>query len=257
MSARRAAIIIPTYEEEENLKRLIPRLEETTKSLGVAFHIFIVDDSPTEATAKIARKFAREYGNITIIRRGAKLGLGSAYIEGFRLALKLGYDYVFEMDADLSHDPIYLSRILKRLDKCDVVIGSRYISGGGTKNWPIYRVLISKIANLFARFVLNIRDLQDVTSGYRGYRAEILKRVNLKSIKSSGYAFQVEVLHRCLEIGASVCEVPIVFVERAHGKSKLSKGEIFNFIKSVILLKLRPKIYSAKIGHKFASFISS
>lgn len=214
----RALVILPTYNEAENLQVLIPAI----LAYG-GFDILVVDDASPDGTGAVADRLADGHaGRVAVLHRPRKLGLGSAYVVGFKHALATGYDAVFEMDADLSHDPADLPRLLAALEAADVVIGSRYISEGGTRHWSLLRRAISRGGSLYARLVLGL-PVHDATSGFKCFRRTALEALDLDAIRSNGYAFQVELKYRCAQRGLRIVELPIVFVERRVGRSKLSK----------------------------------
>lgn len=214
----KTVIIIPTYNEIDNLR---PLVEETGK-YAPETDILIVDDNSPDGTGQLADELRRENPQVQVLHRPGKLGLGTAYIAGFQYALAQGYDAAFEMDADFSHDPRYLPDFLKAIEQADLVIGSRYIPGGDTPNWSMLRRLISGSGNIFARFMLGI-PVHDCTAGYRLYRCEALACLNLDTIQSQGYAFQVEMAYRVVKQGFKIVETPIVFLDRRVGKSKMSR----------------------------------
>ena len=211
-------IIIPTYNEIENL----PPLLKEIYSYAPESDILIVDDNSPDGTGELADKIHEENAQVHVLHRAGKLGLGTAYIEGFKYAIEHGYDAAFEMDADFSHDPKYLPDFLKAIENADLVIGSRYIPGGDTPNWTMLRRLISGGGNIFARFMLGI-PVHDCTAGYRCYRREVLESIDLDSIQSQGYAFQIELANRVMQHGFKIVETPIVFMDRRVGKSKMSR----------------------------------
>ncbi len=211
-------IIIPTYNEIDNLR---PLLEEIF-SYAPETDILIVDDNSPDGTGDLADEIHNENPRVHVLHRPGKLGLGTAYIAGFKYAIEHNYDAAFEMDADFSHDPRYLPDFLKAIENADVVIGSRYIPGGNTPNWSMLRRLISGGGNIFARFMLGI-PVHDCTAGYRCYRREVLEKIDLDTIQSQGYAFQVELAYRVMKQGFKIVETPIVFMDRRVGKSKMSR----------------------------------
>ena len=218
---KKILIIIPTYNESENIKLLMEQIVNTISDAD----ILIVDDDSPDGTAQEVGTFAKNISaNIDVIVRKGVRGLGSAYITGFKYGLKYKYDIT--MDADLSHNPRYLPTFLKAIEHYDVVVGSRYIKDGGTINWRIRRILLSWLANKFARFVLNLKG-HDLTSGFRAYRRPILEAINLDKVRSNGYSFLVEMLFLTQKKGARVKETPIIFYDRTMGKSKISKREIY------------------------------
>lgn len=228
------SIIIPTYNERENIARLIPLIQEVFNDYNVKGEIIIVDDNSPDKTGNLAEEFAKIYGNIRVIHRKEKLGLGSAYKTGFKEAKG---KIVFEMDADHSHDPRAIPLFIEQIEKgADVVIGSRYITGGSIVGWPFQRKLISKYANLLANFILGI-NVKDATSGYRAYTRRALNDIDIDTIKSTGYAFQLEMAHRARKKSFKIFEIPITFVDRKTGKSKLSRTEILKFFSTVFRLK--------------------
>jgi dolichol-phosphate mannosyltransferase len=211
-------IIIPTYNEIENL----PPLLKEIFSYAPEADILIVDDNSPDGTGELADKFHEENAQVHVLHRAGKLGLGTAYIEGFKYAIGHDYDTAFEMDADFSHDPKYLPDFLKAIENADLVIGSRYIPGGDTPNWTMIRRIISGGGNIFARFMLGI-PVHDCTAGYRCYRRQVLESIDLDSIQSQGYAFQIELAYRVMQHGFKIVETPIVFMDRRVGKSKMSR----------------------------------
>lgn len=218
----RSLIIIPTYNERENL----PELLGAILAQAPATHMLIVDDHSPDGTGEMADDLARRDGRIHVLHRPGKQGLGTAYIQGFRYAIDQGYDLIFEMDADFSHDPQYLPAFFDAAQHADLVIGSRYIPGGATPNWSLARRIISGGGNRFTRFMLNL-PVHDCTSGFRCYHRRALEAIDFASIDSRGYAFQVELVYRTIMNGLLVTEVPIVFYDRRVGQSKMS-GTIFN-----------------------------
>ncbi len=211
-------IIIPTYNEAENLRPLL----QAIFSFVAATDILIVDDNSPDGTGELADSIAVEDSRVHVLHRPGKLGLGTAYIAGFKYAIAHGYDAAFEMDADFSHDPRYLPDFLTAIEHADLVIGSRYVHSGGTPNWSLVRRFISGGGNIFARFLLGI-PVRDCTAGYRCYRREVLESIDLDTIQSQGYAFQVELAYRVMQQGFRIVEVPIIFMDRRVGKSKMSR----------------------------------
>jgi len=225
-------LIIPTYNESANIGPLLKSVREHVPDM----HVLIIDDNSPDGTGKMADELAREYADVSVIHRAGKMGLGSAYVTGFKKALADGYDLICQMDADFSHDPSYLPAILKGMQDHDVMIGSRYIKGGGTRNWGIHRRILSRTSNFVARLILGI-GVRDCTGGFRCYKRHVIETIHPDAIFSNGYSFVEEVLYKALKSGARAGETPIVFVERRHGKSKISKREIFKAM--LTLLKLR------------------
>jgi len=211
-------IIVPTYNELDNLRPLLKEIFTYAPETDV----LIVDDNSPDGTGKLADEISSENPQVHVMHRAGKLGLGTAYIAGFKYAIEHGYDAAFEMDADFSHNPRYLPDFLKAIENADLVIGSRYISGGGTPNWSFLRRFISGGGNIFARFMLGI-PVHDCTAGYRCYRREVLESIDLDHIESQGYAFQVELAYRVYKKGFRIVEIPIIFLDRRVGKSKMSR----------------------------------
>ncbi len=213
-----ALIIIPTYNERDNLKTLC---EQVLAALPSA-DLLIVDDNSPDGTGQLADEMAAKNPRIQVLHRSGKLGLGTAYIAGFRFALSKGYEFIFEMDADFSHDPVYLPALLGAAkDGAGVVIGSRRVPGGGTENWGLSRQLISSGGSLYARTILGL-DVRDLTSGFKCFRREVLAAIDLDAVRSNGYSFQIEMTYRAIRKGFSVAEVPIIFIDRRAGQSKMS-----------------------------------
>ncbi|MFA6268262.1 MAG: polyprenol monophosphomannose synthase [archaeon] len=226
-----ATVVIPTYNEKNTIKKTIQKVF-SQKIPDVKLNIIVVDDNSPDGTAKIAKKFK----NVFVLSRPCKMGLGSAYLAGFKKAFEMNADVVFEMDADLSHDPKYLKDFIKDIKEgSDVVIGSRYIDGGGN-DWPISRKIVSKGANILAKIILWL-PAKDSTSGYRCYKTSILKKIDFSKFFTKGYAFQEEMLYYCFKKGAKISEIPIFFPNRKSGASKLKISEISRF--PFQLLKVR------------------
>ena len=217
-----ATVTIATFNERENLPLVLPLIGEQAPGLNV---IVIDDDSP-DGTGPWADEFARDHPWLTVIHRPRKSGYASAHIQGMREAMERGAQRLLTMDADLSHDPAVLPAILEGLLTHDMVVGSRYVPGGGTRNWGLFRRLLSRFGSFYARTILALKQ-RDCTTGYRGYRVDIVQRSGMLDTTTQGYGFLVEVLYRCVQAGARVLEVPIIFVDRQHGKSKLSKAIMF------------------------------
>ncbi len=237
----RVLVIIPTYNEAENIKSLIPKVLEQEKKLGssVEIEVLVVDDNSPDGTAQIVKRLQETYkGKVHLIERPGKLGLGTAYVEGFKYALENNYDYVFEMDADFSHDPKEIPKILNgALDSYDIVIGSRYSHGVSVLNWPMRRVLLSYFANLYARKMTGV-PVMDLTSGFKCISKKVLEKIDLDKIKSNGYAFQIELTVKAYYKGLKIKEHPIIFVERRSGVSKMSKKIVFEAAFMVLRLSV-------------------
>ncbi len=227
-------IIIPTYNESENLCSLL----EGIFSFAPETDVLIVDDNSPDGTGELADEIQKGDARVHVLHRPGKLGLGTAYIAGFKYALEQGYDAAFEMDADFSHDPRYLPDFLKAIEDADLVIGSRYIPNGDTPNWSVLRRLISGSGNLFARFMLGI-PVHDCTSGFRCYRHRVLESIDLDAVQSHGYAFQVELTYRVMQQEFKIVETPIVFLDRRLGTSKMSRKIVFEAFTYVLRTRLR------------------
>jgi dolichol-phosphate mannosyltransferase len=230
-------VIIPTYKEKENIERIIRKVF----SLGKEFHILIVEDNSPDGTADIVRSLMTEFpGKLFMEERKGKLGLGTAYIHGFRWALAHGYEFIFEMDADFSHNPDDLLRLYDAAKNkgADVAIGSRYITGVNVVNWPMGRVLMSYYASAYVRFVTGMT-IRDTTAGFKCYTGKVLKSIELDKIRFTGYAFQIEMKFTAWKLGYNIVEVPIIFTDRTIGESKMSKGIFKEAILGVISLRWR------------------
>jgi dolichol-phosphate mannosyltransferase len=217
----RVAVIVPTYNERENLEPIIARVRASVRDAD----ILVVDDNSPDGTGEVADKLAAADSHVHAMHRQRKSGLGSAYIAGFGWALGRGYGVLVEMDADGSHDPAELPALLAALGHADLVIGSRWVPGGTVRNWPRSRELLSRGANTYARLMLGI-NIRDATAGYRAYRAGTLRAARLEEVLSRGYCFQIDLVLRALRCGLTVTEVPITFTERTRGASKMSKGVV-------------------------------
>jgi dolichol-phosphate mannosyltransferase len=230
----RALVIIPTYDERGNIERLVDQVLSKDECLDV----LIVDDASPDGTGDVADALAAAQPRVHVLHRKGKLGLGTAYIEGFRYGLAHGYDYLLEMDADFSHDPAHLPEFLQAIQTYDVVLGSRYLHGRVTVvNWPITRLLLSYGANAYARLVTGL-PVADATGGYKCFRRQVLETINLDRIRSEGYAFQIEVTFRAWKKGFRIGEIPIVFADRDKGESKLSKRIMWEAVWRVWHLRL-------------------
>ena len=225
-------IIIPTYNERENLRPLLDEIFVNAPQSD----ILVVDDNSPDGTGNLADQIAEEDTRVHVLHREGKLGLGTAYIAGFKYAIAHEYDAAFEMDADFSHDPRYLPDFLKAIESADLVIGSRYIKGGGTPNWSLLRRFISGGGNIYTRIVLGL-PVHDCTAGYRCYRRSVLEQINLDTVRSQGYAFQVELVHRVLQHGFKIVEIPIIFMDRRVGKSKMSRKIFIEGFLSVLRIR--------------------
>jgi dolichol-phosphate mannosyltransferase len=214
----RVLVVLPTYNEAENIDRVLRRIREALPDAAV----LVVDDGSPDGTAMLAEKLGAELGSIEVLRRSAKSGLGSAYRAGFAWGLERGWEAFVEMDADLSHEPEALPSLIAPLrEGVDLVIGSRYVPGGAIPNWRWHRRLLSQGGNIYAAVLLGLH-VADSTSGFRAYRADALRRIDLAAVKAEGYGFQIEMVYQVLQHGGHVTEVPIRFVDRVEGKSKMS-----------------------------------
>ncbi len=229
----RHTVIIPTYNERENLNALV----EEIIGLGLGSHVIIVDDNSPDGTTVLADSLAKRYATVRVIHRPEKLGLGTAHIAGMKLALAEGSGHILTMDADFSHHPRYIPDLLAMLPECDMVIGSRYVQGGGTLYCTASRRVLSHGANHLARSMLKL-EAGDATAGFRAYRRSVLESIALDEIVSDGYSFLIEMLYRCQQQGWRVGEVPIIFENRQRGASKISKTEIFKAMRTVLQLSL-------------------
>jgi dolichol-phosphate mannosyltransferase len=228
-----ALVMIPTYNERENLPRIVPPLMQHDVRL------LVLDDGSPDGTGAVAEELAREYaGRISVIHRTGKRGLGRSYVDGFRRALEMGVDVAVQMDADLSHDPIYLPAVLEASERCDVAIGSRYVHGISVVNWPLKRLILSTMGNRYVRAITGL-STKDCTGGFRAWRRRAIEALPLDRILSDGYSFQVETLYEAVRAGCTVIEVPIVFVERREGESKLSHGVMMESLLMPWRLRLR------------------
>ncbi len=230
-------VIIPTYNEKENIEAII----RAVFALSVEFHVLVIDDGSPDGTAAIVKKMIAggEKERLFIVERQGKQGLGTAYIAGFKWAIEHKYDYIFEMDADFSHNPNDLVKLYEQLSDggADVAIGSRYVTGVNVVNWPMGRVLMSYFASKYVRTVLGI-DVHDTTAGFVGYRRQVLETIELDKIRFKGYAFQIEMKFTAIMCGFTVKEVPIIFVNRVLGTSKMSGGIFSEALLGVVRLKL-------------------
>lgn len=217
--AERALVVIPTYNEAPNLPNLVPQILRQDPRL----EILVVDDNSQDGTGGMAEGLAAAEPRVHVLHREAKLGLGTAYLTGFRWALERGYDFVFEMDADFSHDPAHLPEFLQAAQHADLVLGSRYLGGKVTVvNWPIGRLMLSYWANVYARWITGLR-IWDLTGGFKCFRRSVLQSIDLSQVRSNGYAFQIEMSVRAWRRGFKLVEIPIVFVDRTEGQSKMNR----------------------------------
>ena len=227
-----AVVCLPTYNERENLPRVIEALEP----LGV--RVLVIDDSSPDGTGELADTIAAERDWVSVLHRGRKEGLGPAYLAGFREVLRGDAEHVLEMDADLSHNPADVPRLIEACENgADLALGSRYVPGGGTENWGRSRRIVSAGGSLYARTLLGV-SIRDLTGGFKCFRREVLETIDLDAVHSKGYAFQIELTYRALQAGFRVVEVPIVFSDRTHGRSKMSRAIFLEAVARVPLLRL-------------------
>jgi dolichol-phosphate mannosyltransferase len=228
-------VIIPTINERENLEKLIPVILDVGKSID----ILVVDDNSSDGTGSLVDQFALETGRVHVLHRPARMGFGSAYIDGFKYAIQqTDAKYIFEMDADFSHDPKYLPDFLEAIQEADLVIGSRYVNGISIVNWPLNRFIISMFGNWYARTITRL-PLTDLTAGFKCFRRELLEQIDLDSIRSEGYSFQIEVNYLVWKSGFRIKEVPIIFVERSIGESKITGKIVREAVWRVWAVKFR------------------
>src|SRR5438094_2823652 len=236
--AERALVIVPTYNERENITRLIGAALEQDARLEV----LVVDDGSPDGTGDVVDSIAQHEPRVHIIKRARKMGLGTAYIAGFQWAIERGYDFVFEMDADFSHDPAHLSQFLRAVEDADLVLGSRYRNGKVTVvNWPIKRLLLSYCANVYARVVTGL-PLWDATGGFKCFRRRVLEAIDLAQVRSNGYAFQIEMSFRAWRKHFKIVEIPIVFVDRTEGQSKMSRS----IVREAVFMVWRLRFWSLR-----------
>ena len=241
MSAESKIVIIPTYNEKENIEKIIRKV----RSLEGDFHVLVIDDGSPDGTSGIVKGMMEEFpGTLFMIERSGKLGLGTAYLTGFKWALEHGYEYITEMDADFSHDPDDLLRLEAACRQgADVAVGSRYCKGISVVNWPIGRVLMSYFASKYVRFILGIK-VCDTTAGFVCYRRKVLQTIDLDKVKMKGYGFQIEMKYTAVRLGFNLVEVPVIFVDRKEGTSKMSSGifgEAFWGVMDLKMRKLKPR----------------
>src|SRR6478609_5243449 len=228
-----AWLVLPTYEEAENVEAFVAAARA---KLPASAQVLIVDDNSPDGTGEIADRLAEEHEGVSVLHRPRKEGLGPAYIAGFRRALAGGAGLVVEMDSDFSHEPAYLPRLIEAAERADIVIGSRYVPGGGVSDWGPLRRAISRGGSAYAQLLLSL-PVRDLTGGFKCFRREVLEAIDLDAVRSRGYAFQVEMTYRAIELGFDVAEVPIVFRDRQAGASKMSRSIVLEAIWRVPLLR--------------------
>ena len=224
-------VIIPTYNEVENIANLVGRVS------GLGFSVLVIDDNSPDGTGAVLDGMKPSNPDLYVMHRAGKLGLGTAYIQGFRWALEKKFDRIFTMDADFSHNPDYLPEFNAKLGEYDYIIGSRYVAGGGVRNWPLSRKIISRAGNFYAKIVMNFV-VNDCTSGFAGFKSGVLEAINLGEIKSEGYGFLIELKYRAFKKGFKILEYPIIFTDRTLGKSKISKNIIWEALFLVWKMKI-------------------
>lgn len=229
----KAIVVIPTYNESDNVVRLAEEILRQHDALQILF----VDDNSPDGTGKLLDRLSGCNDRIHVIHRAGKLGLGSAYRDGFKAALAMGADFIIEMDADFSHDPAQLPVFLGKIQSCDLVVGSRYLNGVSVVNWPIRRLMLSYFASVYTRLITGL-EIMDCTSGFKCFRRETIEAIDLDRVKSDGYSFQIEMNYRCMEKGLKIVEVPIIFIDRHAGSSKMSKKIVREAVFMVWKLKL-------------------
>ncbi|HEX7834194.1 MAG TPA: glycosyltransferase family 2 protein [Pseudolysinimonas sp.] len=239
----RTVVIIPTYNERVNLREIVRRVHDWVEGA----HVLVVDDASPDGTGALADELSAGDPRIHVLHRAGKAGLGAAYRAGFAWALERGYEQVVEMDADGSHDPAHLPALLAALAEADVVLGSRWVAGGGTEGWPLRRRFLSRGGSAYARLMLRLKQ-RDVTGGFRAYRADALRRIDPATVDSQGYSFQIELLWRASQQGLRITEVPITFVERVHGESKMSSAIVVEALVRVTRWGLRMPLPTQLLG---------
>ena len=236
MTARSICVCIPTYNEAENLERLVHAVFAASGRLNVAATLLVIDDNSPDGTGMIADRLAEADPRVTVLHRAEKSGIGPAYVAGFAYATAQDVDAVLQMDCDFSHDPADIGRLVAGLENADLVLGSRYVGGGAVKNWPLRRRLISRGGCWYARTVLGV-DIRDLTGGFKCFRREALTALLIGDSRVSGYGFQIEMTYRALRAGMRVLEVPITFCDRTSGSSKMGPGIAFEAARKVIALR--------------------
>jgi dolichol-phosphate mannosyltransferase len=234
MAEKKSLVIIPTFNEMENIPKLIP--EVLSKDEGI--EILVVDDNSPDGTAAYIEKLMQSNSKIHLIKRDYKMGLGTAYLTGFKYALEHSFDYIFEMDADFSHNPKEIVNFLNEIKNYDLVLGSRYISGVNVVNWPMRRLILSYSANVYTKIITGLH-INDATGGYKCFRRKVLEAIDLDKIKSNGYAFQIEVTFKAWKKGFKIKEIPITFVDRVKGTSKMSNKIVREAVIRVWKLRIR------------------
>lgn len=233
---KKSLVIIPTYNELDNVQKLVPEILNRYEKIPL--DILIVDDNSPDKTGDYTENLSKTNGRVKFLRRESKMGLGTAYIAGFKYALEHNYEYIFEMDADYSHDPKEIKNFLKAMQNYDLVVGSRYLNGVNVINWPIRRLLLSYFANVYTRLITGL-PIKDTTGGYKCFKRTVLEAINLSEVKSNGYAFQIEMNFKAWKKGFKVGEISIIFTDRVKGTSKMSKKIVREAVFMVWKLRLR------------------
>jgi dolichol-phosphate mannosyltransferase len=234
MSIEKSLICMPTYNEAENLRSIVEAIHEEVPDT----HILVIDDDSPDGTGEMADEMAAADDRIHVLHRTEKAGLGPAYLAGFDWALERGYDAILEMDADFSHQPKYLPEMISQLEDDDVVVGSRYVEGGGTEDWGMLRKIISRGGGIYARTILGF-DVQDPTAGFVAWRREVLEGLDLRNVSASGYVFQIEMKYRAHKAGYSICEIPITFPDRVAGESKMTADIALEAVTKVWAIRMK------------------
>jgi len=230
----RTLVVTPTYNEAENIERFVAEV----LAQGPDIDVLVVDDNSPDGTGDIVSRIQSKNSRVHLIRRASKMGLGTAYVEGFKYAIKNKYDYIFEMDTDFSHSPAEIPNFLKKMSTCDLVVGSRYTNGVRVINWPIRRLILSYSANLYTRIITGM-PLKDATGGFKCFSRKVLEAIDLDKVHSNGYSFQIEMNFKAWAKGFKICEHPIIFMDRQSGVSKMSKKIVYEAVFMVWRLKFR------------------
>ena len=234
----RVVVCLPTYNERDNLEPMVRALDDVFRRQELDARVLVIDDSSPDGTGELADRLTGEFRFLSVLHRPKKEGLGPAYLAGFVWALATDADRIVEMDCDFSHDPEDLPRLIAATESADLALGSRYVEGGGTRNWGLGRRAVSRFGSLYARILLGV-GIRDLTGGFKCFRRSVLEAIGLERISTKGYAFQIETTYRALQAGSRVVEVPIVFSEREAGKSKMSRGIVLEAVTKVPALRLR------------------
>jgi dolichol-phosphate mannosyltransferase len=234
----RVVVCLPTYNERDNLEPMVRALDDVFRKHELDGHVLVIDDSSPDGTGELADRLTGEFRFLSVLHRPRKEGLGPAYLAGFVWALATDADRIVEMDCDFSHDPDDLPRLIAATQDADLALGSRYVEGGGTRNWGLGRRAVSRFGSLYARILLGV-GIRDLTGGFKCFRRSVLEGIGLERISTKGYAFQIETTYRALRVGSRVVEIPIVFSEREAGKSKMSRGIVLEAVAKVPALRLR------------------